>query len=58
MTLTGIAEEFSLSIKTVSTHKSHLLDKMGMTNQSDLVRYAINHGLLDATPDDLQKPPQ
>ena len=58
LTLTGIAEEFSLSIKTVSTHKSHLLDKMGMTNQSDLVRYAINHGLLDATPDDLQKPPQ
>ncbi|MDE2154318.1 MAG: response regulator transcription factor [Xanthomonadaceae bacterium] len=57
-TLTAIAEEFSLSIKTVSTHKSHLLDKMGMTNQSDLVRYAINHGLLDATPDDLLKPPQ
>lgn len=57
VTLTGIAEEFSLSIKTVSTHKSHILDKMGMANQSDLVRYAINHGLLDAAPDDLPKHP-
>lgn len=54
VSLTGIAREFSLSIKTVSTHKSHLLEKMGMANQSDLVRYAIHHGLLDTAPDDLQ----
>ncbi|MCW8806734.1 MAG: response regulator transcription factor [Rhodanobacter sp.] len=52
--LTAIAYEFSLSIKTVSTHKSHLLEKMGLANQSDLVRYAVNHGLLDAEPDNLQ----
>lgn len=51
ISLTAIADEFSLSIKTVSTHKSHLLEKMGLANQTDLVRYAVNHGLLDAEPD-------
>jgi DNA-binding NarL/FixJ family response regulator len=47
VSLTAIAHEFSLSIKTVSTHKSHILTKMGMANQTDLVRYAIDHDLLD-----------
>ena len=45
--LTAIAEEFSLSIKTVSTHKSHILAKMKMTTQVDMVRYALDHKLLD-----------
>jgi two-component system invasion response regulator UvrY len=45
--LTQIAEELSLSIKTVSTHKAHILAKMGLANHVDLVRYAIDHGLLD-----------
>jgi DNA-binding NarL/FixJ family response regulator len=48
VSLTAIAEEFFLSIKTVSTHKSHILAKMGMTTQVDLVRYAIDHDLLDS----------
>lgn len=51
-TPTGIAEELNLSIKTVSTHKAHLLDKMGLHNQSDLIRYALRHGLADAVPDE------
>ena len=46
-TLTDIADELSLSIKTVSTHKSHILAKMNLANQVDLVRYAIEHRLLD-----------
>jgi DNA-binding NarL/FixJ family response regulator len=45
--LTAIAEEFSLSIKTVSTHKSHILAKMKMATQVDMVRYALEHKLLD-----------
>jgi DNA-binding NarL/FixJ family response regulator len=48
ISLTAIADEFSLSIKTVSTHKSHILTKMGMTTQVDLVRYAVDHDLLDS----------
>jgi DNA-binding NarL/FixJ family response regulator len=45
--LTTIAEELSLSVKTVSTHKSHILAKMNMATQVDLVRYSIEHGLAD-----------
>lgn len=47
ISLTEIADELSLSIKTVSTHKSHILAKMNLANQVDLVRYAIEHHLLD-----------
>jgi DNA-binding NarL/FixJ family response regulator len=43
--LTDIANEFNLSIKTVSTHKSRILQKMGMTSDTDLVRYALAKGL-------------
>lgn len=46
-TVTDIAAELSLSVKTVSTHKMRLLEKMNLTNQAELVRYAIAHGLLD-----------
>ena len=45
--LTSIAEELHLSVKTVSTHKTHILTKMNMATQVDLVRYAIDHGLTD-----------
>jgi DNA-binding NarL/FixJ family response regulator len=47
--LTNIAEELSLSVKTVSTHKTHILDKMNMSSPVDLVRYALDHKLLDAS---------
>jgi DNA-binding NarL/FixJ family response regulator len=46
LSLTAIANELSLSIKTVSTHKSHIMSKMEMKNQVDLVRYAISHQLI------------
>jgi DNA-binding NarL/FixJ family response regulator len=46
-----IAAEFSLSVKTVSSHKSHILEKMKLGNQVDLVRYALEHGLLDPIPE-------
>jgi DNA-binding NarL/FixJ family response regulator len=47
ISLTEIAAELSLSIKTVSTHKSHILIKMGMSSQVELVRYAIEHHLIE-----------
>lgn len=49
--LTEIADELSLSIKTVSTHKSNILDKMTLGGQVELVRYAIEHKLLDGARD-------
>ncbi len=47
ISLTEIAAELSLSIKTVSTHKSHILIKMGMPSQVELIRYAIEHHLIE-----------
>jgi len=47
VTLSDIADELSLSIKTVSTHKSHILEKMTLAGQVELVRYAIEHQLLE-----------
>jgi DNA-binding NarL/FixJ family response regulator len=50
--ISEIADELSLSIKTVSTHKSRILQKMKMTSNSELIRYAIRHQLGEM-PDDL-----
>ncbi len=44
-TVGQIAERLSLSIKTVSTHKARILQKIGVASLADLVRYAISHGL-------------
>lgn len=44
--LTEIAQQLSLSVKTVSTHKMRIMEKMGLANQSDLVRYAIENKLI------------
>ncbi|CAD6555237.1 response regulator [Paraburkholderia sabiae] len=46
-TITEIAHELSLSVKTVSTHKTRILEKMQMPNENGLVRYAIRHKLID-----------
>ncbi len=46
--ITQIAETLHLSVKTVSTHKANLLQKMGMSGTAELVRYALEHRLLDA----------
>ena len=43
--VTDIAASLNLSGKTVSTHKARLLEKLGVHNQADLVRYAMKHGL-------------
>ena len=45
--VTEIAAQLSLSVKTVSTHKTRVLEKMKLANQADLVRYAVAHKLLD-----------
>jgi len=45
-----IARELSLSVKTISTHKTRIMDKMGLANQAELIRYALEHQLLDEPP--------
>lgn len=45
-TINAIAEALAISAKTVSTHKTRLLQKMGLRNRTELVRYAIEHKLV------------
>ena len=45
ISLTDIGSELSLSVKTISTHKTHILQKMNLANTAELVRYAIAHQL-------------
>ena len=45
--VSDIAQQLNLSVKTVSTHKARLLQKMGVANQTELVHYAIRHRLID-----------
>ena len=45
--VTEIAHGLSLSVKTVSTHKARIMQKMNLANHTELVRYALSHGLLD-----------
>lgn len=45
--VTDIAARLKLSVKTVSTHKANLMQKLGLGNQSELIRYALKHGLAD-----------
>jgi two-component system, NarL family, invasion response regulator UvrY len=44
---TEIAGQLALSAKTVSTHKTRIMRKMGLANQAELIRYALEHRLLD-----------
>ncbi|MDP1653583.1 MAG: response regulator transcription factor [Rhodocyclaceae bacterium] len=44
--ITDIAQKLNLSVKTVSTHKTHIMEKMGCDNVAELVRYAIQNELL------------
>jgi DNA-binding NarL/FixJ family response regulator len=46
-TASAIARDLSLSVKTVHTHRSRALKKMGMHNNSELTRYAFQHDLVD-----------
>ena len=42
-----IAEELSLSVKTVSTYRTHILEKMKLKNNAELTFYVIQNGLID-----------
>lgn len=46
-TVSQIAAEVSLSVKTISTYRSRVLEKMNMHSNAELTRYAIQEGLVD-----------
>jgi DNA-binding NarL/FixJ family response regulator len=45
--VTQIAVELSLSDKTISTYRARVLEKLGMSSNAELVRYALAAGLID-----------
>lgn len=44
--VSDIAGELSLSVNTISTYRSRILEKLGLNNNSELTRYAIEHKLV------------
>jgi len=42
-----VADTLFISIKTVETHKSHILDKLGLKNTAELVKYAIKNEIIE-----------
>src|SRR5690606_8337105 len=45
-TIGVMAESMSLSVKTVSTYRSRVMEKMGLSSNSDLTYYALKNGLI------------
>ena len=47
--ITDIAHRLNISVKTISTHKFRVMQKMNLANSAELIRYAIRHGLAPGT---------
>jgi len=45
--LREIGDELFISVKTVESHKMHIQDKLGLTNAAQLVKFAIEHGMIE-----------
>ncbi len=45
-TLTDISQSLHVSVKTVSTYRTRILEKMGMHNNAELIRYALENKLV------------
>ena len=42
-----IASQLYLSVRTVETHRAHIMQKLRITTRAELVRYALDHGMLE-----------
>ena len=47
LTVSQVGARLSLSVKTVSTYRARVLEKMNMKTTAELMHYAIQHGLVD-----------
>jgi DNA-binding NarL/FixJ family response regulator len=48
-TVRGIADKLNLSVKTISTHRVHILEKMKMKTNAQLTNYTLKHNLISLT---------
>jgi len=46
-TVSGIAEELCLSVKTISTYRTHILKKMNLKNNAEITLYAVQNKLVE-----------
>ncbi len=44
-----ISERLTVSLSTVQTHYAHIVEKLNLHNRAELVKYAMRHGLINAT---------
>jgi len=42
-----IAKQLFISVRTAETHRAHIMQKLGLSSRAELVRYALERGLLD-----------
>jgi two-component system response regulator NreC len=54
LTNVEIANQLFISRRTVEVHRSSMMQKLGLSTQTDLIRYALQHGILPADPDQSQ----
>jgi len=47
LTVSQVATRLTLSVKTVSTYRARVLEKMNMKTTAELMHYGIQHGLID-----------
>jgi DNA-binding NarL/FixJ family response regulator len=46
-TVKEVASSLALSVKTISTYRTRILEKLNLKNNSQIMRYAVRHGLVD-----------
>ncbi|MBP1706526.1 MAG: response regulator with a DNA-binding domain [Chloroflexi bacterium] len=44
----AIADELCISVKTIHVHRRHILEKMNMSSNAEIIRYAIQNGILES----------
>jgi len=42
-----IAAQLYISVRTAETHRAHIMQKLGLSSRAELVRYALDHGLVE-----------
>jgi two-component system, NarL family, response regulator NreC len=45
-----IAKQLFISVRTAETHRAHIMQKLGLSSRAELVRYALERGLMDNPP--------